>query len=1486
MSQSGGAPLSPNQRALWFLDRLIPGTATYNVPWLLDMKGPVDEEVLRQSLNAIVDRHEVLRTVYGVSAAGPCQTVLETAAVDLVVTADAATIAQDASRPFDLERETPIRARLVRSGQEAWQLLVVLHHIAFDELSLPVFEKELAELYEAALVGRPPELPLPVQYRVVVERWRTQASDGAERRALRYWRERLAGAPERLVLPADRPRPPVWRGTGTRFAFDLPREVCDQVRLLAKQEGVTPFIVMLSAFTALLHRYTGMEDLVIGSPLDGRESAGVDEESAIGHFVSMLPVRTAVSGHERFADLIARVLTGFLDDLEHRRAPFAKIVEALGPRQWADHQPLVQVVFGFHGEQNRLLRIGPATGRTAVLPTGTAKFDLTWSVFDDGVGFRAEVEYCTDLFDAATIERMAAHWRILLAAAVHHPETTVADLPVLTDDDWLVVRPHQPVSSKPTACPHMLFEAEAAAHPASTAVTDGVTNTTYADLNARANQLARLLVARGVRPGDHVGLVMDPSVRQVIAVLAVLKTGAAYVPVEVSSPEERVDFVLSDAAARLVVTDAAVPERGRSVVHLDADAAAIDTQPVDDLGLAVSPSATAYVIYTSGSTGRPKGVAVAHANVMELFASTSDRFGFDRGDVWTLFHSFAFDFAVWEFWGALLHGGRLVVVPRQVRRNPAAFADLLRQERVTVLSQTPTAFDQLVRALRGSPRRLELRLVVLGGEALTAEPVRRWFSLGAAPSARLCNMYGITETTVHVTAHDITADSGFDRSVIGRPLPHLSVAVLDRHGRHVPVGVPGEIHVGGGGTAIGYIGRPELTARRFVPDPNVPGARVYRSGDLARWLPDGDLEYLGRADDQVKIRGFRVEPGEVRQALTDLPGVLAAVVVAGEDGRLLAYAVPGPDCPTASDLRQRLALRLPDYMVPAVVTFVDDLPRTSNGKVDLRALPPAIARGDAPFEAPEGDAETALAEALGHVLSVARVGRHDDFFGLGGDSVRGVQVVGRLQEMGYDLALDALFACPTVTAGARRMTPRTRPSAAGASAQELLLPADRERLPDDVEDAYPMTAMQLAMVYHMEVEPALRPYHNVNSYRIRCGLDARALERALAEAIACHPVLRTCFDLVSFSEPMQLVHRSVPLPLTVRDLSNASPAEREAAVVALVEAEWATPFAPDQAPLLRVTAQRLGDDAFQLTLTEHHAILDGWSFTSLLAQLLDRHAAFSARPDLPPAQPSGPVFRRFVAMERSAVRAADSLDFWADRLTGVDGVMLAGTIPPDGGTSARGLMRTVDREVDGDICRDMVRLARSAGTSAKSVFLAAHFAALHQVTGRRQVVTGVTVNGRPEEAAGTTALGLFVNIVPLVASFENTTWRALIGQAHDAETAVMPHRRVPFASLIRLLARGEVDVNFTYNRFHALDGPVRKSWIEDDRIGSAPTLRYEPNSFPLSVGFVQDPASDRALLVVSHAARVPHALAVGYTDAYLAAARAMTSGPEHIITSR
>ncbi|MFO0760427.1 MAG: amino acid adenylation domain-containing protein, partial [Byssovorax sp.] len=974
----GDRPLSFAQERLWFLDQLSPGDASYNTHLAMQLGGALDIEALGRALTELVRRHEALRTTFFAEGGKPVQIIHDAAAVPLPVTT--LTSLPDAERqaaalqgaeaeirtPFDLAEGPLLRAHLFTLAEDAHLLVLVIHHIVSDGWSVGVLQREVAALYDAFRRGEPSPLPdLPVQYADFAAWQRRWLSGEVLDRQLGYWTSALRAQPEPLDLPADRPRPAVPSHRGARQIFALPADLSSALRALARKEGATLFMVLLSAFDVLLHRITGQGDLAVGSPIANRTAGAT--EGLIGFFVNTLVLRARIDDATTFSTLLAQVRETCLSAYAHQDIPFERLVQELAPERDLSRQPLFQVVFGLQTfpESPRAAKSGK--GRGVNLESGTAKFDLTLLMNEGAGAITGRLEYAVDLFDAATIARMIGHFQNLLSSIVKSPDKKLWELAMLGEEErqqlLAPVAQGAPVAPPPDLLIHEIVESAVDRFPDRIALTFAGESLTYRELDERSNQLAHRLRALGVGPDVLVGLCVQRSLAMVIGILGILKAGGAYLPLDPEYPKDRLAFMVEDAGAPVLVTQAEFaglfPASKAVVLRLDADWPSIAGESAARLPRLGDPSHLAYVIYTSGSTGRPKGVLIPHSNVVRLFRSTERWFGFDERDVVTLFHSYAFDFTVWELWAALFHGGRLVVVPYWVSRAPEAFYKLLCDEGVTVLSQTPSAFRQLIHAEQKADAdtiaKLALRTVVFGGEALDLGDLRPFWDRHGDEKPSLVNMYGITETTVHVTYRPVSrADLSRPwSSVIGCPIPDLTVYVLDPHKNLCPIGVPGEMYVGGAGVARGYLNRPELTAERFLPDPfsSDPKARLYKTGDLARRLASGDLEYLGRIDHQVKIRGHRIETGEIEAALDLHPGVREAVVVPRDygpsDRRLVAYVVaesePGP---STAELRAFLREKLPDYMVPAAFVTLLALPLTENGKVDRKALPaPEAAAG-------------------------------------------------------------------------------------------------------------------------------------------------------------------------------------------------------------------------------------------------------------------------------------------------------------------------------------------------------------------------------------------------------------------------------------------------------------------------------------------------------------------------------------------------------------
>ncbi|MBD6620278.1 amino acid adenylation domain-containing protein [Komarekiella sp. 'clone 1'] len=1045
VSRNKHLPLSFSQERLWFLYQLQSDSSTYNVSFAFRLQGLLNISALEHSFNEIIKRHETLRTTFLASQNKPVQVISPSLKFKLPVvnlqelpekereTQVLQLIKNEVQQPFDLEQELLLRSSLVHLDENEYVLLLSVHHIAFDGWSEGILWRELTTLYTAFSTLQPSFLPeLPIQYADFAV-WQRQWLQGQVMDTqLNYWKQQLADVPPLLELPTDRVRPPIQTNRGSIKHFQLDEHLTQKLKSLSEQSGATLFMTLLTGFVILLSRYSNQQDILVGSPIANRNRSEI--ESLIGFFVNILVLRTDASGNPSFWELLQRVRQVALNAYSHQDVPFEQVVEALQPERNLNYSPLFQVMFVLLNTPPGKLELPGLSLTPLEIENPTAKFDLTLLMTETKQGLSGSLEYNCDLFEKATITRMVGHFVTLLEGIVANPKERISQLPLLTqaEQHQLLVEWNDTQAKYPAdKCIHQLFEAQVQRTPNAVAVVYDNQQLTYQQLNTRANQLAHYLRSLGVGADVLVGVCIERSLEMVVGILGILKAGGAYVPLDPEYPQERLSFMLEDSQVKVLLTQQqlveSLPKHQARIICLDIDWEKIaqnnQSNPLNE----ATADNLAYVIYTSGSTGKPKGVLVNHNNVTRLFAATDAWYNFNQNDVWTMFHSYAFDFSVWEIWGALLYGGRLVVVPYLVTRSPELFYQLLAQEQVTVLNQTPSAFRQLIQAEQSglTTGELNLRLVIFGGETLELKSLQPWFERHGDTSPQLVNMYGITETTVHVTYRPLSkADLNHTASVIGRPIPDLQVYVLDEYKKLAPIGVPGEMYVGGAGVTRGYLHRPELTAESFIYHPfsENPQTRLYKTGDLARYLPNGDLEYLGRIDNQVKIRGFRIELGEIEALLATHPAVWESVVVVREDEpgdkRLIAYVVSNREQSlTITELRQFLKATLPDYMIPSAFVMLESLPLTSNGKIDRHALPVPESREGlkVSFVAPRTPEEEILVKIWADILKVEQVGIHDNFFELGGNSLLGAQVISRLRvAFSIDLSLHRLFVSPTV----------------------------------------------------------------------------------------------------------------------------------------------------------------------------------------------------------------------------------------------------------------------------------------------------------------------------------------------------------------------------------------------------------------------------------------------------------------------------------------
>ncbi|CAM2068625.1 Amino acid adenylation domain-containing protein [Sulfidibacter corallicola] len=1266
--------------------------------------------------------------------------------------------------------------------------------------------------------------PLPIQY-TDFALWQAARHRAGLLQAQRtWWRDQLEGTLPTLDLPTDRPRPRIQTFHGATCSLRLPAEVARGLAELARKRNATLFMVGLAAFKVLLVRYTDQRDLIVGTPVAGRPDPQLD--ALIGMFANTLPLRTRIEGDPQFRHLVDQVRETTLGAFAAAEVPFEDLVDSLGIARDTSRHPLFQAAFVFQSMPNRAFSWPEAELAPLTLDIEVAKFDLTLTLGELGDELLVTLEYNTDLFERDTAENMLQRFRTLCAHAAKDARLPISRLrliPPRTSTElvhgWHGRRRHL----GPQRALHRHFEDVARRYPDRVAVSCRDSSITYDCLNRRANRLAHGLVRRGVRPGERIGISVTRSSELIVAILGVLKAGATYVPLDPEYPPARLRYLVEDASLRWVLGEAEVPAPAREV--LTEASQWVDVAEMGRSGSATDeknlegrdePEMPAYVIYTSGSTGNPKGVPVSHRQVARLFRGCDDLFSFGPDDVWTLFHNYSFDFSVWEIWGALRYGGRLVIVPDGARRDPSAFRRLLAAERVTVLSQTPSAFAPLIAHECAHPEwsPLPLRTVIFGGEALQPAALKPWFARYGVRVPTMVNMYGITETTVHVTFRELT-EADLDRpSNIGRPLPDLALYLLDEHMAPVPAGLVGELYVAGAGLAAGYLDRPGLSAQRFVPHPwGRPGERLYRTGDLARQTPSGEFVYVGRCDAQVKIRGFRIELGEVEQALRSCRDVREAAVTTFTDEAghpaLAAYLIAQEGRVLDADgLRAELAETLPAHFIPAALVMLDAFPLTANGKLDRAALPdPRGARltTTTAYVAPRSETERALAVILAEELGLERVGIDDNVFNLGCDSILSIRIQSRARREGIGFEVVDFFEHQTIRALAShcRETEVGQSEVPDVAPFALIEAADRDRLPNDAVDAWPMTRLQQGMLFHGRLEADRHPYHNIYHLDLTTVFDPDALRRAIEVLATEHAVLRTTFAAAGFAEPLQVV-RGARLPeLRLLDWSGLEDAAWPARWHAWCAEELATGFDSADAVPLRFAAMRRDPSRWRLAISFHHALLDGWSYGLLREGLLRAYGDLvegrTPRPETPP-----PGFGAYVALERGALTAPIERDYWHARLADYEPAELR----TGEGRRAEG-PATEMLTLSAETSAALERLAHEEGVHPRTLLLAAHLRLLALFTGQADVSTGLIVNTRLEAEGGDRMLGLLLNTLPFRASLSRTSWRAFVREVARLEREDQRHRRYPYAQLRHDLGRAaHFDVVFNYVNFAGSAKPV------------------------------------------------------------------------------
>ncbi|WP_062060637.1 non-ribosomal peptide synthetase [Aquimarina longa] len=1372
-------PLSFSQERLWFLDQME-GSIAYHMPLVLRLEGTPDSTIIEASFKKIIQRHEVLRTVI-VSEDDSRYTktidiegwYLEQEALEKESNFEYK-LAQLIARPFDLSKEYMLKACLYRLTEDTHILAIVFHHIASDGWSINLMIKEFTEIYNAYVSGKEYEKPnLLLQYSDYAIWQRAYTQGSALEEQLAYWKQKLDGiAP--LLLPTDYTRPSVQSMEGASMMFWLEEEMTSQLKEICKEEKVTLFMLLLSAFKVLLFRYSGQDDISVGTPVANRPQK--DIEDIIGFFVNTLVLRSDLSDQPTFRELLQQIKEVTLDAYEHQQAPFEKVVEKVLQSRDMSMSPLFQVLFVLQNTTDQTtLEIDGLTLSEYEYEINTSKFDVTLMALEKDGKISLGVEYCTALFKESTIRRMLNHYQELLSSIIKNLDQNIACLSLLTAPEE-----HQLLESfvdTEVKYPKEktivdIFKEQVLLYPDNTAVTYMDKSISYQELHDKSNQLANFLITKEVKKGDLVGICLERSLDMIIGILGILKSGGVYVPIDPGYPKDRIDYIIKDSSLEIVISksdsqDVLMPNGDIDVILLDQKEYTNTTEAV--IYQELSSSDLAYIIYTSGSTGNPKGVLISHENVVRLFKNDTPLFDFNEQDVWTLFHSFCFDFSVWEIFGALLFGGRLVIVPKDTTKDVIAYSRLLKEEKVTVLNQTPKSFYVLQDELLEDVSKIVLRYVIFGGEALNPIQLQQWKAI--LPDCKLINMYGITETTVHVTYKELTKeDVTRSTSTIGKAIPTLSCYILDEAMQLIPIGVTGEICVSGAGLAKGYLNREELTNEKFVDHPFKANEKLYRSGDLGRWLPDGSIEYIGRKDDQVKIRGYRIELGEIESVLSKIAGVRHSCVLTKPDikgnNQLVGYVVTEGDF-NKQAIQSEIRAVLPEYMVPQLWLSLEEMPLTSNGKIAKKILlaKEIFEATTAVYEAPRNATEVQLARIWKQVLGIEKISVHDNFFELGGHSLLATQLVSAIRkEMTVELTIREIFANPTIAQQEQQVA---------VSSQKSTLPAITKRKQDVL---VPLSFSQERLWFIDQLEGSIE-YHMPISLDLKGALNIDILERALREIISRHEVLRTVIyeeEGVGYQKIMDAENWS--LERTIIETSE----DLERQITKFID----RPFDLYSDYMLRICVFEQAKESFILGGVFHHIASDGWSNSILIRELATIYRALQqeAQIDLPALQIQ---YADYALWQREYVAGAvldKELEYWKEKLKGVSSLMLPLDYTRPAIQSKKGAAFSFS--LDQELTQSLYHIAKEQEATLFMVLLATFKVLLHQYSNQEDICVGTPIANRTQKETED-VIGFFVNTLAIRSNLSNDlSFLNFLQQVKTTTLEAYEHQLAPLEKVV------------------------------------------------------------------------------------------------------
>ena len=1420
-------PLSYAQQRLWFLDQLEPNSPFYNIPLALRLEGTLKIDVLEKSLQEIIQRHEALRTNFLTLDGNPVQIIKPESNWKLTIVngKESQNYQEDnalkkwleihSHQPFDLANESLIRATLLELSKDQHFLLICMHHVVSDGWSMGVFIQELTTLYNAYTKGSELLLKeLPIQYADFAIWQREYLQGEILQNQLNYWQKQLSAAPALLHLPTDRPRPPEQRFEGDRIRCILSPELSQGLNKLSREQGVTLFMTLLTAFKVLLYRYTGQTDILVGTPIANRTRSELD--GLIGFFVNTLVLRTDLAGNPSFSEALKQVRETATDAYDHQDLPFEMLVEALQPERNMSYTPLFQVMFGLDNEIVNVIDLEGIKATPQPLEFKIAKFDLSLFIQVTEAGLTAHWEYNTDLFDESTIERLSGHFVNLLKGIIANSEQPVTQLPLLTESErcqLLVDWNQTQIDYQPELCLHQLFEQQVKRNSDAIAVRLENEFLTYQELNNRANQLAHYLQSLGIKADELVGIFVERSLDLIVGILGILKAGGAYVPLDINYPKERITYILEDTQLSILLTQSQLLEQlpafQGTTICLDQDWSTIAKQSTFSPIVEVDQHNLAYIIYTSGSTGKPKGVMIEHRSIVNYILTAIREYNFTPDDQILQFSSICFDASVQEIFSCLLSGAILVLRTEDMLRSSEDFWQYCQKWQLTVLSFPTAYWHQLVSELTPTALQIitNIKLIMVGGEAIQPSKVKQWHqnTVNYSPLPQLFNAYGPTEGTIVTTLYEFTSPT-ITNVPIGRPLSNTQVYILDAFLQPVPVGVAGELHIGGAGLARGYLNRPELTQEKFIPNPfeeeglippnpinkgSNESSKLYKTGDLCRYLPDGNIEYLGRIDNQVKIRGFRIELGEIETILSQHGAVKTSIVIAREDEteqkRLVAYIVPQTEAISTpqeqsllavTELRQFLKAQLPEYMVPSAFVILESLPLTSNGKVDRRALPAPDFQSEEQYVAPRSPIEEILAAIWIKVLKVEQVGIHDNFFELGGHSLLATQLISRIRKaFKVEMPLRELFVAPTVAALAQVI------KRVSEQEERTELPI----LPREKDTELPLSFAQTRLWFLDQFESDSSFYNIPLALRLEGNLNQDVLIQSLAEIRDRHEALRTNFITVD-GVATQVIQTQTPWTVTIVDLQPLSSSEQEIASQELIQNQAIQAFDLARDPLIRANLVILSETEHILLVCMHHIVSDGWSMGVFLQELTDLYNAYIQN------QPSSlkplPIqYGDYTLWQKQWLQGdilQRQLDYWQKQLADAPALLSLPTDRPRPAVQSFAGAH-LPFTLSWELSQKLTQLTQEQGVTLFMTLLTAFDVLLYRYTEQEDILIGTPIaNRNRSELEG--LIGFFVNTLVLRTDLSgNPSFNELLIRVREMAMDAYTHQDLPFEMLVEVL---------------------------------------------------------------------------------------------------